>query len=294
VALAVARCDARARAFAAYVRAQAAARRLAESRASGEVARRVLEATRVRGQLGASGDIEESTAALEVAQLGAAEEDAQGKLAWWTMELRDALDLAPEEEYSLTSAIDDPPPAPEAALLVERALRASPDLAEVRSRYDLLGATDERLARETAPRVGVYGGVDAAPLSPVYGVAGLSVEIPVAQRNQGPRARVARERETEMARLDVERRRLARDVTARRAAYEARRSELARLRSEALPAAERAFALIETGWRAGRFDVFRVTTAARDVVRVRAAQLDAMEGAWLERAALERALGSSL
>jgi outer membrane protein TolC len=61
-----------------------------------------------------------------------------------------------------------------------------------------------------------------------------------------------------------------------------------------MPAAERAFALIERGWKAGRFDVFRLTAAARDVVRVRAQHLDVLEAAWLARVELDRASGGGL
>jgi outer membrane protein TolC len=58
-----------------------------------------------------------------------------------------------------------------------------------------------------------------------------------------------------------------------------------------VPAAERTLELVEQGWLAGRFDVFRVATAARDLVRVRAARLDALEMAWRARIALDRAAG---
>jgi cobalt-zinc-cadmium efflux system outer membrane protein len=209
------------------------------------------------------------------------------------MDLREALDLPAEHEIVLTTALDDPPPAPPEAPLVTRATEARPELAEIRARFDLLDATDARLERESDPRVGFYGGVDAAPLSPIFGVVGVAVELPVAQRNQGPRARVARERATEMTRLELERRRIIREVIATRVAYESRRAELRVIGDEALPAAERTFALVETGWQAGRFDVFRVTTAARDLVTIRAQHLDALEAAWLERVALDRAVGGS-
>ena len=48
---------------------------------------------------------------------------------------------------------------------------------------------------------------------------------------------------------------------------------------------------MEIGWLAGRFDIFRVTTAARDVARVRGLRLDALEAAWVARVALDRAVG---
>jgi outer membrane protein TolC len=84
-----------------------------------------------------------------------------------------------------------------------------------------------------------------------------------------------------------------RDVVAARAAYETRRRELQSLRDAALPAAERTLELVEVGWRSGRFDIFRVTNAARDVARVRGLRLDALEAAWMERIAVERAIGGA-
>jgi cobalt-zinc-cadmium efflux system outer membrane protein len=292
--LAVARRDARAQAWERYVRAKAAELRVAETRASEELARRVLDAMRLREDLGASGDIDASTAALDSALLAAAGEDARFELGTRTAALRDAIDWPSSEPLALTTALGDPPPSPPPALLLAHALRARPELAEARARAALLRATDARLAREAVPRVGLYGGVDAAPLSPIYGVVGVSVELPVAQRNQGPRARVARDLDVEAYRSGLEARRVEREVLAASVAYEARRSELAQVRDHAMPAAERAFALIERGWMAGRFDVFRLTAAARDVVRVRAHHLDVLEATWLARVELDRAAGGGL
>jgi cobalt-zinc-cadmium efflux system outer membrane protein len=292
--LAVARRDARSQAWERYVRAKAAELRVAETRASEELARRVLDAMRLREDLGASGDIDASTAALDAALLAAAGEDARFELGTRTAALRDAIDWPSAEPLALSTALGDPPPSPPPARLLEHALRARPELAEARARAALLHATDARLAREAVPHVGLYGGVDAAPLSPVYGVAGVSVELPVAQRNQGPRARVARDLDVEAYRFGLEGRRVEREVLAASEAYDARRSELAQVRDHAMPAAERTFALIERGWKAGRFDVFRLTAAARDVVRVRAQHLDVLEAAWLARVELDRASGGGL
>jgi outer membrane protein, heavy metal efflux system len=137
-------------------------------------------------------------------------------------------------------------------------------------------------------------GVDAAPVSPIFGVLGVSVELPVFQRNQGPRAVVEAERATELERQDLQARRILREVIAIRAAYESRRSELQLLSTTVVPPAERTLELVEQGWLAGRFDVFRVATAARDVARVRASRLDALEAAWLARIALDRAAGGGV
>jgi cobalt-zinc-cadmium efflux system outer membrane protein len=292
--LAVARRDARTQAWERYVRAKAAELRVAETRASEELARRVLEAMRLREDLGASGDIDASTAALDVALLAAAGEEARFELGARTTALREAVDWPASESIALTTSLDDPPPSPSAESILSHALRVRPELAEARARAAVLRATDLRLAREAAPHLGLYGGVDAAPLSPVYGVVGVSVDLPIAQRNQGPRARVARDLDVEAYRFELDTRRIEREVRAASEAYEARRAELAQVRDRAMPAAERAFALIERGWKAGRFDVFRLTAAARDVVRVRARHLDVLEAAWLARVELDRAAGGGL
>jgi cobalt-zinc-cadmium efflux system outer membrane protein len=128
----------------------------------------------------------------------------------------------------------------------------------------------------------------------VYGIIGISVELPIAQRNQGALAANSRAREAVMGRVDLESRRLARDVAAARSAYQGRRRELELLTGTALPAATRSLSFAEAAWQAGRFDVFRVLAAARDAVRVRALRVEALEQAWIARIELERAAGGSV
>lgn len=290
--LRVGRLDARARAFAAYVRARVAEMRMGEIAFAVELAERVLAASSERTNLGASGDIERTLAESELGTLRAAASAREEEHRRALMALRDALDLPAEAPIRLTTALDDPGAVAAPPALAAAAEQGLADLEAIRRRADLLAVTEERLAREAFPKVGGYLGVDSSPVSPTFGVVGLSVELPIAQRNQGPRARVAAQRATEMERLSLTARRVARDVYAAHAAYEARRRELKILTDEALPSAQRTLDLATTGWRSGRFDIFRVTSAARDLARVRALRLDALESAWLEKIALERAVGA--
>jgi cobalt-zinc-cadmium efflux system outer membrane protein len=207
------------------------------------------------------------------------------------MDLRQALDLPAGAALVLTTTIEDPGPVAELPTLMVKAVKARPELAVIRKKVEVLQLTDERLAKEVFPKMGLYAGVDATPDAPTLGLLGLSVELPFAQRNQGPRAVAQAEMGAEQERLGLEMRRIARDVTATRTAYEGRRAELKVLDETALPAAQRTLELVDAGWRAGRFDLFRVTTAARDITRLRSRRLDAIEGAWLERIALYRAVG---
>ena len=292
--LAVERLQARADALVAYLRTSLAELRIAESNAVLAIGDRIHAASRLRAEAGASGDIEESLAETAVGELRAAVADALRQHEVHLSELRELLDLPATDALVLTTPLEEPNEVPPGDILVRRALASRPELDLIRERVLALEATDRRLARETFPKVGAYLGVDASPLSPMFVVAGVSIELPFAQRNQGPRAIAQAERAGELSQLELQGRRIARDVMAARAGYEARRTQFKGITEQALPAAERTLELVELGWRSGRFDLFRVTSAARDVGRVRGLRVDALEAAWVERVALERAVGGAL
>jgi cobalt-zinc-cadmium efflux system outer membrane protein len=288
------RAQARLRAFTAYVQTQIAELRIAEARSALEISRRVLAAAQRRVTAGAASDLEAASAELDVALLQASEASFIRERDAHLMDLRDVLDLGATVAVDLTSPVEEPPRLAEARVYVDRALQRHPTLAALHARVNQLDSTERRLEREVFPRVGVYAGVDAAPLSPVYGLLGLSVELPIAQRNQGPRAVTARTREGVSTRLELEARRLSRQVVAAWNAYEARRQELERITQSAMPAAARTLSFAEAGWQAGRFDLFRLLTAARDALRLRANRIDVLEAAWIARIELERAVGEEV
>jgi outer membrane protein, heavy metal efflux system len=291
--LTVERRRARHDAFVAYVRAAAWAKRETEIDALMRIAERILNASATRAATGASGDVDESSARSELSVLQSEREAARRQRETYTMQLRSLLDVESSVPLVLTSALETPKAPATEASLIARALHAKPEIVRARAQVALLVATDERLRKELFPKLSVYLGVDAAPVSPIFGQLGVSVEIPVAQRNQQARAVTEVRTTAESARLELLLRQIVRDVTVALAGYESRRRELSTLTASALPAAERTLELVETGWLAGRFDIFRVTTAARDVARVRALRTDALEAAWIEYAELELAIGGS-
>lgn len=280
-------------AWVAYLQVRVAETRIDETKGLVTIAERLLNASRQRAAMGASGDIEESLATADLGQLRATIESASRQRAEYLSMLRDVLDLASTQSIVLTTPIEVPPPAPDKELLLRRAIALRPELAQIRARLAYLDARYERLGRERFPKVGGYVGVDASPANPMFGMLGVSIELPVAQRNQGPRAVTEAARMSEMDRQELQGRRILREVSALHAAYDSRRAELKLIETTSVPAAERTLALVEAGWLAGRFDIFRVATAARDVARIRAARLDALEGAWLARIALDRAAGGA-
>ena len=289
--LSLERLRARIAAWTAYLQVRVAEMRVEETKGLVAIAERILRASRQRGAAGAAGDIEESLATADLGQLTVAIEAAARQREEHLSTLRDILDLPSTQAVVLTTPIEDPSPPPDTDALFARALASRPELAQIRSRLAYLDARYERLGSERFPKLGAYVGVDSAPVSPIYGVLGISIELPIAQRNTGPRAVVEAARATEAERQELQGRRILREVTAVHAAYESRRRELQLITATSVPAAERTLDLVEAGWLAGRFDVFRVATAARDVARTRGSRLDALEAAWLTRIALDRAAG---
>jgi cobalt-zinc-cadmium efflux system outer membrane protein len=290
----VERVSARLRVVAAYLGAQLADLQASAARQGLELAQRVLAAADKRIEAGAGSEFEHVTAQLEVSRIEAAEQAALRERDERTMQLRDALDLPAEQALVLTTRIDTPAPLSGVQSYLTSAQKNHPELLSAQARLRSLQATRERLERETFPKLGLYAGVDAAPLSPVFGILGVSGELPVAQRNQGPRAVTARALETERARYALQQRRIAREVRGAWDAHERRRAEYALLSQSALPAAERSFELAEAGFRAGRFDWFRVALATRDLFELRGARIEALAALWTQRVLLARAQGGDV
>lgn len=280
-------------AWIAYLQVRIAEMRIEETKSLVGIAERIQRASKQRGAMGAAGDIEETLATADLGQLRAAIEAASRERDEHIATLRDVLDLASTQAVVLTTPLEEPPPPPDREPLLRRAIESRPELAQIRARLAYLDARYDRLGKERFPKIGGYVGVDASPANPMFGILGLSIELPVAQRNSGPRALTEATRATETERQELQARRILREVSALHAAYESRRAELKLIETTSVPAAERTLELVEIGWLAGRFDMFRVATAARDVARVRSARLDALQGAWLARIALDRAAGET-
>jgi cobalt-zinc-cadmium efflux system outer membrane protein len=280
------RVEVQAQAMRAYTSALLAGLRLAQTEEAIAIAERILAATQDRLSAGAGSDIEVTSARIELATLRAEVYRAEGELAGAEIELRFLLGFPSDDGFHLTTTAARPPPLPSIETLLAYALEHRPDFVVMRSRLVLLSATDERLRREARPKLGVTAGLDASPLSPMFGSLGLSIELPLAQRNQGPRALVSAERYTENLRLEIERRRLEFDLRATMAGYTARLGELDQLTREGIPAAEQRLQLVETGWRSGRFDIFRLTSAARELIQMKSARLTLLQELWAERASV--------
>ncbi|HEY0712308.1 MAG TPA: TolC family protein [Polyangia bacterium] len=283
--------DAREEVSNAYLRVQLSRLRVEQARAAIGLAERLVEAAQHRSDAGAGTDIDLSAVRAELSERRAQLHEADAERIEDEMRLRLLLAIAPEQTLSLSSAADEVRSAPALAQVSAAARARRPDLIAVSERIRSLSAAEDRLRKEAHPKVGVFFGLDSSPMSPMFGIAGLSAELPIAQRNQGPRAVIASERRTEVDRYTLVERELELALRAAHGAHEARFAEFTVLTKEGIPAAEERLRLIETGWRAGRFDVFRLTAAAQDLARLRTLRLDVLARLWTNRFRLERLAG---
>jgi len=267
-----------------YVELRMTNLRLAESQSAIDLATRVVEASKQLVETGASSEIDLAVATASLAEFRAGRESLLAREQETVLPLRELLGLAPGTPVVLTTALDTP-----ASCAVEPpAQEGHPALRAIEAHLALNQKSLDRLEREVNPRMSFLVAVDKAPNSDTYGALGVGVELPFAQRNQGPRAVTAAQLVTDQTRLDLASQRLRRELETRRAACEARKREANLLGGIALPEARKALQLVEGGWRAGKFDVFRVNTAARDVVRLGQQRIDVLDAGWKEHVAIQR------
>lgn len=281
-----------ARVWVVYLEALLADERVARFEASLALQRRIEAAARERVAMGSAGEPELTAVLVEVASVGVQLEEAKRLARTARLELAHTLDWPGDATLELAHASLEPVAAESESDLLARALNQRPELAAIRARLALLEQTDARLFREALPKMGYTLGLDTAPASPGFAFMGLSFELPVAQRNQGPRAVAAAQRTTEQVRLEAELRRVRREVAMARQNYESRRAQVSLLTDSALPNAQRTNALIEAGWRAGRFDVFRLTSTIRELQRVERERLETLLAAWSDYVELQRVSGA--
>lgn len=69
------------------------------------------------------------------------------------------------------------------------------------------------------------------------------------------------------------------------------RSQVETFRKDVLPPSENNIDLLQRGWQAGKFDLFRVIAASRELADTRLRGLSLLEELWSAALELERAVG---
>jgi cobalt-zinc-cadmium efflux system outer membrane protein len=291
---ALARAETIARVRAAYITLALSQAHAESALAREKLGQRVLESARARVRAGAASDVELHLAEVEAGRLIHERVEAFLGIDAAAGELRRLLDLPADHPLQLTTALQLPPPAPLAddiPAAIRSAVARRVELKVLAATRTALDASVVRLRREVVPSPTLFVDVQRQQPGQLYVGGGVALGLPVWRRNQGELART-RAQEDELREeeaiavhdIAIEVARLCRGVRAHR--------EQATLWTEHIvPAALANVDLVHQGWTAGKFDIFRLVTVAREAGEARTHELQVMGDLWAATIELERATG---
>lgn len=289
---AVAGQDLRAEVQTAFFETLAAQERLAQAEALGDLATRGFQAVEERVAAGKVSPIEKLQArvAVSLAQI-----ELRRARVWWETGKSHLAALwggTASEIDGVVGELAAVAPLRSHAELAER-LALSPDWARGEAQLAQRRAALEVAQSLAAPDLTLSGGVrSVGSADEVTGLVGISLPLPLFDRNQGAIQEAQAEIDRVRAEVRAERVRLR---TALATAYQetaAARAEALALAEGLLPDAEAAFEAVREGYRLGKFDLQRLLDAQHTVAVVRTQLLDAQEAYLLARTRLERLTGT--
>jgi len=289
---AVARAEVRARVRATYVGAQLAEAQAQAARRRVELVQKLVDGVQTRVDTGAASSVDLQLARVERGRAVRERLEAELAKASALAQLRVLIGLGTERPVVLTAEVGQPAPVSSLDGLLVRARAQRSELEARGASHDEVDAVLVRLRREAVPSPTLFLDLQRDLPGQLYLGGGVALPLPVWRRNQGELA-VAR---ANRARLDTETEAAEREIDAEVAtAYhglEANQQIVDTLEHEVLPAAEAAVELTTQGWRAGKFDLFRVIQASREASDARRNQLESLGALWQAAIAVDRATGT--
>lgn len=290
---AFARTEARARLTTLFVGMQLVQEAADTAREFEQLGERLLASARARAAAGASSDVEVRLAEAELGRLRHQRMEAELITLQTRGELRQWLALAPGSPVRVAK-VALPPAEIDGSLaaLVARAQAARHDLQALIATGSAFDAQLVRLRREVVPNPVLA--FDAAQQQPgqTYLGGGLGLTLPIFARNQGPIAIARAESARAAVEVELQSRQIALEIGTLFEVLRLRRSELDLWQDQILPAARASAELVETGWRAGKFDLFRVLQIQREANEARRKRLEVLGELWAATISLLRSVGT--
>lgn len=289
----LAEVETRARARAIYVAALLAEAQLESARRREALAAQLEASVRTRVATGAASDIDLQLATLERSRIQRDRYEFVQAAGDALADLSTLLALPPETRLRLTTQVAAPSgPLPPLADALARAERQRADLRALDARRSELDAAIVRLKREAVPSPTVFLDLERDRPGELFVRAGIGIPLPIWRRNQGQIALVR----AEQTNIDVQRsvgtREVALEVDRALRAATTRGAQVEIDAKEVVPAAEAALDLLTQGWRAGKFDLFRIIQASRESGDARRRALENLGHLWEARIELDRAMGT--
>lgn len=283
--------DLRATVIAAFFGVAVAQERIRLAAASVDVARKGADAAARRVAAGKVSPLEETRAAVELANAELELADAGAELqssrqalaALWSnaapqfTEVRGDLDVLPSRPApdQLLAALEDSP-----LLLASRL--------EVGRRQALVDVERSRRYPDITVSVGTKRDNEANRTMPVLGVA---IPLPLFDRNQGNLYESIRRADKAADEFLANRMRLTNELQQASNQLAVSRSSAQALKATVLPAAERAYEAATRGFEAGKFDFLNVLDAQRTLFQARIRYLGVLARAYQAATTIDRIVG---
>ena len=280
-----------------YLMASLAEQRVQVSEQRERIAERLLESARVRKEVGAASEIDLNLARIEAGRVAGDRVDAETKREELFGELRLLCGITAGTPMQLSSRTD-------LSLLqnVPQDVKQLIALAEAqRSDYRALSkqqhANDReraRLERERVPNPVLALDLQRdLPGQDFYGGT-IGVYLPVWNRNQGPLSQLRAQEASRQREASLLTARIHSEVTVAQRKLMMLRKAVETFEKGVLPPAEHNLELLTRGFQAGKFDLFRVIVASRELAETRLRHLDLLGELWSAAIDLERAVGAPI
>lgn len=289
---AIARLETRARVQAAFVVAVLSGKLVEAAARRAELGTRLAESVATRLEKGAASEIDLRLAETERGQ--ATQERIVAELVADAnrLALREAMGLDLREPLELPLELDLPPDVGRGLdAHIADALAQRAELTAIDQGRSTLDAELVRLSREAIPNPLLFVEAQRDLPGQLYVGGGIGIGLPLFRRNQGEKAIVRAERERLAVERDVVEREVSLEVARAHRAVQSLRAQLDVAIKQVLPAAEASVELLSDGWKAGKFDFFRVISASREAAGARRLYLSTLGELWQAHIALGRAIG---
>lgn len=259
---------------------------------------RALQLVRQRRQVGEGTELDVSLSELELAEIRRDLRKAQGQLEAQRGQLNRLLGLPPEYALRLTEST-----RPLTITVYEDLADGELDRRLLQGRFELRSKEAAYARAEKELKLAILRQYPRLRLGPAFerelegdqslGL-GLSLELPLFDRNQGQIAQCLADRDRLRAEYQALLHRLRADAFAARAALRRARLEVETQQKEILPLIERNQALFEGAFRAGELNIMEWITAQQRAVRARREHLEALVEYGAALVQLEAATGLPL
>ena len=283
------RAEIRASVTQAFFDALLAQERLTVAQESLDIAQAGLQATARRVIAGKVSPTEETRSRVAEATVRIEREQARAELAVANRVLASAMNAPISFVGNLDSSATTLPTAPDQNAIDQR-LRNSPALQRAQREVERLGAAYDLERTKRVQDLTVSIGTQRQEQGRSQAVLGLSIPLPLFDRNQGGQLEALRRQDAAQAQAE------ATAIRLRTAAYTAvdqlaaRRTEVLALQQEVLPGARSAFDTTRRGYELGKFSYLDVLDAQRTWLQSRLQYLRALADTHRAATELERLL----